>query len=170
MIAKLFIYSLKRVLGCDSLMLALALYHATGQEDYRHFAARVYRNGFSTLQRANGGAETDKVVTAGQPVLRMRTYEARWCCTMRLAEGLRCIWENQADLYYEDDDKLVRDEQGRLWGGDIIYGQVLQPEFSAVKPFLEAPLPFGGAEYYPIPKLYRIPDETGRELQFQVLF
>ncbi|MBQ2277747.1 MAG: hypothetical protein II333_04180, partial [Clostridia bacterium] len=87
----------------DSLMLSLELFKATCRPEYRITAARIWHNGFATLQRANGGAGTDTVITAESPwnALAADMYEAPFCCTMRLAEGLWYIRENSDLLWAE---------------------------------------------------------------------
>ena len=74
----------------DSLILATELYRATGEEACRVLAARIWHNGFATIQRDNGGAGTDTLVIPGSERndSRPRLYEAPFCCTMRLSEGL----------------------------------------------------------------------------------
>ena len=87
----------------DSLMVAAELYRCTGKEAYRTLAARIWHNGFSTCQRDNGGAGTDTLICAGSPHqdLYPLLYEAYFCCSMRLAEGLWYIREHQELLWAE---------------------------------------------------------------------
>ncbi|MBO5301189.1 MAG: hypothetical protein J6A81_03125, partial [Peptococcaceae bacterium] len=72
----------------DSLMVATELFKLTGDERWQTFAACIAHNGFASIQRANGGAGTDTTVSTTTHVLKMSSYEAPFCCTMRLAEGL----------------------------------------------------------------------------------
>ena len=78
----------------DSLMLSGELYRVTGREMYRRCAARIFRNGLASSQREDGGAGTDTVVFRDQPgfadcdTLSLHGWEAPFCCSMRLAEGL----------------------------------------------------------------------------------
>lgn len=62
----------------DSLMLALMLYKVEKKEEYRNLAARIYINGFASLQRDNGGAGTDSLVCHGstKTELHAEMYEA----------------------------------------------------------------------------------------------
>ena len=107
----------------DSLMLALELYKTTNNEEYRKTAARIYHNGFSTSQRDNDGAGTDTLITEGSPDthIQARMYEAFFCCTMRLSEGLWYINENTDLLYAETNGNVQKDKNGIYSDGDIIY-------------------------------------------------
>ena len=109
----------------DSLMLACELYKITGKPQYRTLAARIFHNGFATLQRCNGGAGTQKIVCETRSVLQISGFEAKQCCTMRLAEGLRYIKENKDLLYAETNGKIEKDEKGIYRDGDIIYAETV---------------------------------------------
>ncbi len=110
----------------DSLMLSLQLYAATRDESYRRMAARIWVNSFATLQRDNGGAGTDFLICpgSGHDTLRAKMYEAYFCCTMRLAEGLWFIRENADDLWSESGETIVRNEHGVYMCGDYIYAEI----------------------------------------------
>lgn len=152
----------------DSLMLATELYKVTGEEDYRKTAARIYHNGFSTLQRDNGGAGTDTVVTGDSPWddLRLHGYEAFFCCTMRLAEGLWYINENKGLLYAEICGKVRKNENGVYFDGDIIY---VLPD-KALLPYAEEAVEADGMELTPIVKYYRVPKEIAENAGQKVIF
>ncbi|MBQ7039720.1 MAG: hypothetical protein IJN39_04050, partial [Clostridia bacterium] len=107
----------------DSLMLSLELYKATKNEEYRITAARIYHNGLSTSQRSNGGAGTDVLICEGSEhkEISARLYEAPFCCTMRLSEGLWYINENKDLLYATINGNITKDENGIYSDGDIIY-------------------------------------------------
>lgn len=107
----------------DSLMLAHKLYKLTGQPEYRRYLSRIYFNGLSTAQRSNGGAGTDTNVTLSSPILKCRTYEAPFCCTMRLSEGLDYILKNRDEIWYEYDGEIHKDAQGRYFDNDLMYVQ-----------------------------------------------
>ena len=47
----------------------------------------IYFNGQGRAQRNNGGYGTDTCAGAYDPFLRVKHYEAYWCCTMRGGEG-----------------------------------------------------------------------------------
>ena len=153
----------------DSLMLALELYKATGDENCRRIAARIYHNGFSTAQRDNGGAGTDTLIADGSAcdTLKIRMYEAFFCCTMRLAEGLRYIEENRELLFAETTGVLTRDENGIYSDGDIIY--CLPDE--ALRPYAEESIAADGMDLTPIVKYYLVPREiaesAGQRIRFR---
>lgn len=102
----------------DSLLLAAALYHHTGEARYRTLARRIWANGLQFCQRDNGGVGTNKCVTARQPVLRISGYEAPQCCTMRYAEALLCFWRNPALFSFEPFAPVVTEADGRRFSDD----------------------------------------------------
>lgn len=152
----------------DSLMLAVKLYKTTGEESYRKTAARIYHNGFSTLQRDNGGAGPDTVVTGDSPwdYLGTHSYEAYFCCTMRLAEGLWYISENRALLYAETSGTVKKDKNGIYRDGDIIYALPDKP----LLPYREETVSVDGMELSPIIKYYRVPKEIIESARQKILF
>lgn len=152
----------------DSLMLALELFKATNEESYRKTAARIYHNGFSTLQRDNGGAGTDTVVTKDSPwkELKARTYEAAFCCSMRLSEGLWYINENKELLYAETFGNVSKSDNGVYLDGDIIYAL---PDDSLL-PYAEDAADVDGMSLTPIVKYYRVPKEIIESAQQKILF
>ena len=152
----------------DSLMLATELYKATGEEAYRNTAARIYHNGFSTLQRENGGAGTERVVTAESPwdSLVVYSYEAYFCCTMRLAEGLWYINENKELLCAQTAGTVRKNENGVYFDGDIIYA--LPDE--ALLPYAEQTVSVDGMQLSPIVKYYRVPKEIIESSKQKILF
>ena len=117
----------------DSLILAGELYRVTEEESYRRMAARIFHNGFASAQRANGGAGTDSLVSSCQPLLFQKKFEAYFCCTMRLAEGLQYALKHRELLYAETDGKIVKDEFGRYTDGDLVYAKVIHPDGSEGK-------------------------------------
>ena len=121
----------------DSLMLASELYKITGDTEYRTYAARIYHNGFATIQRCNGGAGTQKIVCETRDILQISGFEAPQCCTMRLAEGLRFIKENKDLLYAETSGETVRDEKGIYRDGDIIYAETVGDESHTLHPLIK---------------------------------
>lgn len=139
----------------DSLMLATELYKVTKNEEYRTYAARIYFNGFASLQRPNGGAGTDDTVSETTPVLRAQMYEAFFCCSMRLAEGLRYINDNKALLWAETTGEVTKDSVGRYTDGDIIYAEI-SPEYE--KYAGEAKYA-DGRKLFPLVSFYKLDDE-----------
>ena len=152
----------------DSLMLALELYKATGEESYRKTAARVYHNGLATAQRDNGGAGTDTLITDGSEWddLQARMYEAFFCCTMRLSEGLWYIHENKALLYAETLGKVTKNEKGIYSDGDIVYAL---PDESLL-PYAETAVEVDGLRLTPIVKYYRVPKEIIESAKQKIRF
>ncbi len=152
----------------DSLMLALELYKVTQDEAFRKTAAKIYHNGFATLQRDNGGAGTDTLVAKDSPwdYLKARTYEAQFCCTMRLAEGLWYINENSQLLYAETCGSVAKNSDGIYTDGDIIYSL---PDESLL-PYAEEILQTDGMKLTPIIKYYRVPKEIIESAQQKILF
>lgn len=152
----------------DSLMLVLELYKVTEDETYRKTAARIYHNGFSTLQRDNGGAGTDTLITKDSPwdYLKARTYEAQFCCSMRLSEGLWYISENKALLYAETLGKITKNTNGIYLDGDIIYAL---PDESLL-PYAEEIVEVDGLKLTPIIKYYSVPKEIIETAQQKIIF
>ena len=54
---------------------------------------RIYYNALRSLQRTNGGAGCQTCLTPDRDVLKVFMYEADFCCSMRLAEGLLALKE-----------------------------------------------------------------------------
>ena len=151
----------------DSIMLASELYKITKDESYRRTAARVYTNGLATAQRDNGGAGTDTVVTSqGKPILSARSYEAWFCCSMRLAEGLWYIGENKDLLYTESFGEVCKNQNGVYMDGDIVYVSVSDN----LQPYAENELYADGIKLVPIVKYYSIPKDAITEGKQQVIF
>ena len=150
----------------DSVMLALTLYRATGNSTYRTFAAKAFHNGLATAQRPNGGAGTDTVVLPGAcDTLRPDMPEAFFCCTMRLAEGLRFAHDNREELWAEVTGTVTKN--GQIYSdGDIIYGQ---PNENAL-PFAENTVTVDGMTLCPIVKLYKTPEGIWQKTSQKILF
>ncbi len=143
----------------DSLMLSLELYKLTGREDCRRIAARIWHNGFAPAQRDNGGAGTDTVVTADSPWndLFPQMKEAYFCCTMRLAEGLRYVKTNRELLYAEISGTPSMGENGVYSDGDLVYAE---PD-EELLPYAdnERSVVAAGHRLSPLVKAYRVPWE-----------
>ncbi len=141
----------------DSLMVSCELYKITGDENFRAAASRIYHNGLSTSQRDNGGAGTDTLICEGSPhdSLRPLMYEAFFCCSMRLAEGLWYINENKDLLYAEVTGRLTKDSDGIFRDNDLIY--CLPDE--ALLPYAEKGISADNKYLYPIVKLYKVPKD-----------
>ena len=167
----------------DSLMLSGELYRVTGREMYRRCAARIFRNGLASSQREDGGAGTDTVVFRDQPgfadcdTLSLHGWEAPFCCSMRLAEGLWYAQVNRAMLYCEqelaeDGTPLVRQDQyGRYMCGDYVLAEPSLPEGAAGDWKLPAPLAVtDGHRLSPLVRFYEIPASVAAVLRQRVLF
>ena len=152
----------------DSLMLSLELFKATCRPEYRITAARIWHNGFATLQRANGGAGTDTVITAESPwnALAADMYEAPFCCTMRLAEGLWYIRENSDLLWAETTGEVTKDARGVYTDGDIVYAEVT----GGAEAYAEDAVIVDGHRLTPIVKYYRVPDAVMKASRQTVIF
>lgn len=147
----------------DSLMLSGQLFEQTGNTDYRHLAARIWHNGFATLQRPNGGAGTDTIVNSNQPILKAKMYEAWFCCSMRLAEGLLYANSHKELLGAELSGRPTKDSLGRYMDGDILYALV--PEEYRMN---AAATPDG--ELSPILKLYKFKTEDISQIEQRIVF
>ena len=152
----------------DSLMLATELYKRTQKEEYRILAARIYHNGLATAQRDNGGAGTDWLICEGNENenLYPRRYEAMFCCTMRLAEGLWYIDENKELLWAEKTGVVSKNTDHTYSDNDILY---CLPE-KALLPFAEEGKSVDGMILYPIIKAYKVPKEIFMSAKQKMLF
>ena len=135
----------------DSLLLAVGLYRITGEERYRKLARRIWANGLQFCQRKNGGAGTNKCVTARQPVLRISGYEAPQCCTMRYAEALLCVSENRDLFAYDASAPAETGADGRRFSDDRL-------------------IVMSDGEVTPIFSCNEIGDEKLKKLELKVLF
>lgn len=169
----------------DSLMLAGELYRLTGEESYRRTAARVYWNGLASAQRPDGGAGTDSVVFRDAPgfvdcdTLSLRSWEAPFCCTMRLAEGLWYADLRREWLYLETETDgetgalTVRpDELGRYVSGDLILAEPSLPADAEVGDW-QLPDPVAVADGHrlaPLARFYELPASVAAVLRQRILF
>lgn len=150
----------------DSLMLAGELYKLTAEDYYRTLAARIYHNGLATAQRDNGGAGTDSgVVEAGTDTLCMGMYEAFFCCTMRLAEGLWYINANRELFTAHLAGKVTKQE--RIYSdGDILYAQIT----GGGEAYAEQKVHVDGLTLSPLVKFYKLPKEIIENTRQKILF
>lgn len=72
----------------DSLIAAQELFRFTGERKYLEFMNRCYFNALRFSQRPNGGAGCDTCLNEQNNRLVIYMYEAYFCCSMRIAEGL----------------------------------------------------------------------------------
>lgn len=151
----------------DSLMLAGELYRLCGETRYRQLAARIFANGFASAQRPNGGAGTDSIVLPGQPDLYPKMEEAFFCCSMRLAEGLRYAWEHVKLLIPQTEGCVKRDAAGRYHDGDLLYGEL---DGASAEAYTANAVTVDGHRLIPLLKYYRLPPEDAKTLRQRVLF
>jgi uncharacterized protein len=96
----------------DSFIVAKQLYLLTAQEKYLQLASRIYHTSIRSAQRSNGGAGCNTCAYGDQGnVLKVVIYEAFFCCSMRLAEGLKEISDFQAVVSH---DSLIFPLQGHF--------------------------------------------------------
>ena len=150
----------------DSLMLAGELYKLTANENYRTLAARIYHNGLATAQRDNGGAGTDSLVLdCADDSLHMGLYEAFFCCTMRLAEGLLYINDNRELFAAHTAGQVTR--QGRVYAdGDILYAQIT----GGGEAYAEKQVQIDGLTLSPLVKFYQLPRQVIESTKQKILF
>ena len=150
----------------DSFMLAGELYKLTKNDAYRTLAARVYHNGLATAQRDNGGAGTDSaVVEGGADTLIAGMYEAYFCCTIRLAEGLWYINANRELFTAYTEGKVTK--QGRIYAdGDILYAQIT----GGGEAYAEHSVQIDGLTLSPLVKFYQLPKEIIETTRQKILF
>ena len=153
----------------DSLMVMTELYKITKKEEYRKLAVRIWHNGFAALQVGNGGAGTNTTVNANQPILHTLMYEAYFCCTMRLAEGLRYMNENQ-ELLYAETGELKKDRKNRYMAGDILYAEIkCAPEWEKMID-RTGEVECDGIRLQPLLKYYCLPKEATDSIEQRVIF
>ncbi len=152
----------------DSLMLATELYTLTGEEHYRRLAACIWHNAYATVQRDNGGAGTDTLVCADSPhtALRCDMYEAPFCCSMRMAEGLWYVYNHRDLLYAITAGQPTRAEDGIYRDGDILYAEVT----GGIEAYAERFVEQDGHRLCPIVKCYRVPREILEKSRQQIRF
>ncbi len=171
----------------DAMILSLELCKLTRKDKYRRLAVRSFHNGLASAQRPNGGAGTDTVVFSGDPdlpdvpackELAMVDYEAPFCCTMRLAEGLWYANKHDDLLYYEMERRengefyITRDDMGRYFCGDLLLGEIILPEDIDLEGW-QVPDPIAvvdGHKLTPLVKYFKLPDGVARVIKQKILF
>ncbi len=169
----------------DSLMVAGELYAMTGKDEYRRMATRIYHNGLATAQRPNGGAGTDTVVHRNTDGFEdvteqyLLTYEAPFCCTMRLCEGLWYVHAHTDILWYETDEdetgRLIasKDRWSRYRSGDLLLGEPsIEPGVAADAAWClpDGEIEADGHHLLPLIKYYNTPNAVALALRQKILF
>jgi len=152
----------------DSFMLSLELYLSTGDDAFRTMAARIWHNGMATAQRDNGGAGTDSIIAEGSAhtSLFAKSYEAPFCCSMRLAEGLWYANTHQELLYARTDGMPARQADGTFRDGDLLYAR---PD-EALLPYAQGIIETDGMLLCPLVKYFRVPRSVIMSAGQQILF
>ena len=88
----------------DSFIIARKLYSLTKEERYLDVFNRIYINSLRTFQRINGGAGCSTCAIKDNYLMKSYLYEAFFCCTMRLGDGLG----------YLTDFALIKDEDNLI--------------------------------------------------------
>lgn len=144
------------------MIVALKLFRLTDDLTYKTLARRIWFNGLQFCQRFNGGAGTNSCVTAENPVLKINSYEAPFCCTMRYAEGLLYAAENE-EIFADNGGEIFRDERGRVFMGDKLLAEDLSGLVAG-----ERYTAFG-KELVNIPSLTDYPEETAKAVSLKIV-
>lgn len=72
----------------DSFVLALGLWHATGQARYLNDAHCIFYNGLGYGQKPHGGFGCDTIAGQDGLMIGNKIWDVTWCCNMRGAVGL----------------------------------------------------------------------------------
>lgn len=147
----------------DSMIVALKLFRLTDDLTYKTLACRIWFNGLQFCQRFNGGAGTNSCVTAENPVLKINSFEAPFCCTMRYAEGLLYAAKNGEILAEDNGGDFFRDERGRVFMGDKLLAEDLSGLVDG-KHYTA----FGKALVH-IPSLTEYPEKTAKAMRLKIV-
>lgn len=91
-------------------------------------------------------------------------YEAFFCCTMRLAEGLWYISTNRELFSARLEGKVTK--HGRVYAdGDILYAQV-----SGAEAYVEKQVQIDGLTLSPLVKYYKLPKAIMEATRQKILF
>ncbi len=153
----------------DALIIALRLYELTADDRQLTLARRIWHNGLASAQRPNGGAGTDTTVGPTQDTLQMLGYEAPFCCTMRLAEGLWWAQQHASELGAELTGELEQDALGRWHDGDLLYANADGVPLSAL-PERTLAREQNGLLLTPLAKYYRLDGATAKALRQKLIF
>jgi len=153
----------------DSIMVSTELFKITGDTEYQRLSARIWHNGFAAMQVGNGGAGTTTTVNSTQHYLNTIMYEAEFCCTMRLAEGLRYISEN-SEYIIAVEEALAKDDSGRYMCGDSIYAEILSDEVLSDYIDFSRSIRIDGLNLLPLVKYYNLPKNVTDRIKQKIIF
>ena len=102
----------------DSLMLAKAFYHHTGEERYLMLARRIWFNGLQFCHRPDGGSGSNSCVTVEAPILYAKSLQNSFCCNMRYVEGVLDVARDEALFVWNENAEETVDEYGRHFVDD----------------------------------------------------
>lgn len=94
----------------DSIILCGQLFDITNDVKYIKLFNRIYLNSIVVSQRGNGGAGCNTCLVDSNIDIKAYLYEAFFCCTMRLAEGLRFI--KKYSCYYFNNEIIITNLEG----------------------------------------------------------
>lgn len=102
----------------DSLMLAKAFYHHTGEARYLTLARRIWFNGLQFCHRPDGGSGSNSCVTTEAPILFAKSLQNTFCCNMRYVEGLWDLVRDVELFAWNENAEETVDEYGRHFVDD----------------------------------------------------
>lgn len=149
----------------DSLIVALEMNRLFGNTEDLTLARRIFHNALICNVRSNGGAGTDCIVLDKNPVWHVdAVYEAFFCCTMRLSEGLLTAWENMQLLSVDVPEIPKKDEKGRYMTGDLLWGEIENGTAVGEEKIID------GHRLSPLPKCFLYSEEETKSLRVRVIF
>ena len=124
----------------DSFILATQLFNETQEYKYLRLMNRIYYNALLVGQRKNGGAGCETCLMHKDTDFKIHLYEAYFCCSMRLAEGLKYVSTN---LAFENENHItlaiMNDfKHAKFFNQDVdISLQVIKSELTQLKITIE---------------------------------
>lgn len=125
----------------DSFILTSKFYQITKDDKYLLLLNRIYLNSFRMAQRNNGGAGCNTCLIDNNDSIKCYLYEAFFCCTMRLGEGLRFVKkyssfniDNELLVSILEDMKIYGNNQEEISiKGDIYNKEKVRISFKNIK-------------------------------------
>jgi hypothetical protein len=96
----------------------------------------------------------------------MKSYEAPFCCTMRLAEGLWYIAVNKDLLDIETSGTVTKDARGVYTDDDLVYAE-LTPD---LEPYADHFVEADGRKLAPLVKYYKVPSALYKDAKQKIIF